>query len=142
MIKRLLFLVNTTSTPVIINATWNFNGDTTDQYNVYNGAAMNSPTYTTGYTNLTSTALSLIGSSSQYVQISEPFLSLSYVSFTVEIWLYPTALVSTQNYGLFGQCQTTSTDLQSTNSTIQTNSTTNRCHTKRFQSSQSKTDHV
>ena len=111
MIKRLLFLVNTTSTPVIINATWNFNGDTTDQSNVYNGAAMNSPTYTTGYTNLTSTALSLIGSSSQYVQISEPFLSLSYVSFTVEIWLYPTALVSTQNYGLFGQCQTTSTDL-------------------------------
>lgn len=72
---------------------------------------MNSASYTTGYTNLTSTALSLLGNSSQYVQISEPFLSLSYISFTVEIWLYPTALVSTQNYGLFGQCQTASKDL-------------------------------
>ncbi len=102
-------VATTTSLP-IITAIWNFNGNTDDQYNIYNGIAVNTPSYATGYTNLTGTALSFNAAASQYVNISNPFLNLTYRSFTVEIWFYPTTLVSS-DYGLFDQCQTASMDL-------------------------------
>ncbi len=107
-----MFLATTTSTtPLpIITAIWNFNNNTNDQYNIYNGIAVNAPTYATGYTNLTNTALKLNAPASQYVNISDPFLNLTYRSFTIEIWFYPTTLASS-DYGLFGQCQTASMDL-------------------------------
>jgi hypothetical protein len=104
-----LSVATTTSLP-IITAIWNFDGNTDDQYNIYNGIAVNTPSYATGYTNLTGTALKLNAAASQYVNISNPFLNLTYRSFTVEIWFYPTTLVSS-DYGLFGQCQTASMDL-------------------------------
>jgi hypothetical protein len=54
----------------------NFDNNTNDQYNNYNGIAMNTPNYTTGYTNLPDTALSLNAAASQYVQITDLFLNL------------------------------------------------------------------
>jgi hypothetical protein len=94
----------------IVTAFWDFDNNTNDQNNVYNGVPINAPSYVTGYTNLSSTALSLNGASSQYVSVASPFLNLTYRSFTIEIWLYPTILTSS-DYGLFGQCQTASMDL-------------------------------
>ncbi len=47
-------------------------------------------------------ALSLSASSSQYFLVSTPFLNLSYVSFTVEAWIYLTNL--TGDRPIFSQC--------------------------------------
>lgn len=104
-----MFVANVTTSPTVV-VLWNFDNNTNDQYNNYNGIAMNTPSYITGYTNLSNTALNFIGTTSQYVTIANPFLNLTYTSFTVEIWFYPTTLTS-GDYGLFGQCQTTSMDL-------------------------------
>lgn len=108
MFRFSIFLATTTSPP-IITAIWNFNNDTNDYYNNYNGVSANTASYVTGYTNLNNTAFSFISSSSQYVIINSPFLDLTNKSFTVEIWFYLTSL-SSGDYGLFGQCQTTSMD--------------------------------
>ncbi len=100
----------TTTALPIVTALWNFNSNTDDQYNNYNGVSVNTPAYVTGYSNLSNTALDFNGTSSEYVKIASPFLNLTYRSFTVEIWFYPTVLTSS-DYGLFGQCQTASMDL-------------------------------
>lgn len=78
-------------------------------YNNYNGIALNAPTYVTGYTGLNGKAMSFIGTSSQYVTVASPFFNLSYRSFTVEMWFYPTVL-SSADYGLFGQFEAFSMD--------------------------------
>ncbi len=104
-----MFVANSTAVPIVV-ALWNFDNNTNDQYNNYNGIAANTPIYTTGYTDLSNTALSFSAGTSQYVKIADPFLNLTYRSFTVEIWFYPTTL-SSGDYGLFGQCQIASMDL-------------------------------
>ena len=47
--------------------------------------------------------LTVTSTSSQYFTVSSPFLDLSYRSFTIEAWIYPT-LSSSTDYGIFGQC--------------------------------------
>ncbi len=47
---------------------------------------------------------------SQYVIVTTPYFNFTHRSFTVEVWFYPTLLTS-GDYGLFGQCQSTSTNL-------------------------------
>lgn len=93
-----------------MSAEWDFDGDTLDNYGTYNAAPYNGPTYVTGYTGQSNTALAFASSASQYVMMSSPFVDLSNKSFTVEMWFYSTTL-TTQDYGLFGQCQTPAKDL-------------------------------
>lgn len=93
-----------------MSAEWDFDGDTLDNYGTYNATAYNGPTYVTGYTGQSGTALAFDRNASQYVMMSSPFVDLSSKSFTVEMWFYST-IVTAQDYGLFGQCQTIATDL-------------------------------
>jgi hypothetical protein len=104
----LVFIATTTTTPVV-SAYWSLNNNTKDMYNNYNGVAMNGSTYVTGYIGLSGKALSFTANLSQYVTVASPFFNLSYRSFTVEMWFYPTTLPSVDS-GLFGQFQATSTD--------------------------------
>jgi len=91
-----------------VNALWTFDGNTNDQYNIYNAVAFNGPTYVTGYTGQNDTALAF--NDSQYVMMSSSFVDLTNKSFTIEMWFYPTMLTS-DDFGLFGQCQTPAPDL-------------------------------
>ncbi len=72
---------------------------------------MNSPSYVTGYTGLNNTALNCVRSSTQYVIVNTPYFNFTGRSFTVEFWFYATSLISSTDYGIFGQCQTATTDL-------------------------------
>ena len=109
IIRFTLFIATTIVTPAV-NALWTFDGNTNDQYNIYNAVPFNGPSYVMGYTGQNNTALSFDNASSQYVSISSPYVNLTYRSITVEMWFYPTTLTSA-DYGLFGQCQTTAKDL-------------------------------
>jgi len=104
-----LFIATTIITPTV-DALWSFDNNTNDQYGIYNAVPFNGPTYVTGYTGQSNTALDFDGSQTQYVSMSSSFVNLTYNSFTVEMWFYPTMLTS-GDFGLFGQCQTTSQDL-------------------------------
>ncbi|CAF4015453.1 unnamed protein product [Rotaria sp. Silwood2] len=101
----------TTQTTAVTIAYWSFDSITTDFYNVYNGVLMNSAPF---FSNTTTQpyvgiggGLSLTASSSQYFSVSSPFLDLTYKSFTIETWIYP-SISSTADYGIFGQCQCSS----------------------------------
>lgn len=93
----------------MVSILWTFDNTTDDIYNIYNGIAVNSPNYVTSYTGLGSEAINLTGSSSQYVKVDDPLFDFTYRSFTIEIWFYPT-LLTTSDFGLFGQCDTMTTD--------------------------------
>jgi hypothetical protein len=92
-----------------VDAIWNFDGNTNDLNLIYNGIAYNGPTFVTGYTGQSNTALAFDGNASQYVLITSPYMDLTNKSFTVEMWFYPTVLTS-DDYGLFGQCELNATD--------------------------------
>jgi hypothetical protein len=47
-------------------------------------------------------ALSLTAANNQSILVAAPFLNLSYTSFTIEAWIYPTLV--TGDRGIFGQC--------------------------------------
>jgi hypothetical protein len=101
------FLIATTASPIVISIYWTFDYTTADSYGIYNGTLMNGAGYVP-YTNTlvydgNSSALSLTAASNQSVLVSNPFLNLTYTSFTVEAWIYPTLLTSDR--GIFGQCQ-------------------------------------
>ena len=67
---------------------WAFDSDPNDLYNVYNGVAMNGATFVSpGYTGYGS-ALSLNGTASEYVLVSN-YKDMTYKGFTWEIWAYP-----------------------------------------------------
>ncbi|CAF3543909.1 unnamed protein product [Rotaria sp. Silwood1] len=100
----------TTVASVIVSAYWTFDNTIADSYGAYNGQLINSA----GYTSSTSTsvpyvghgqALNLVSTSSQSFLVSTSFFNLSYTSFTIEAWIYPTSLTSTVDRGIFGQCQ-------------------------------------
>ncbi|CAF1122983.1 unnamed protein product [Adineta ricciae] len=83
---------------------WSFDSNCNDMYNVYNGVPMNGASYTSpGYTGYGS-ALSLDGSSSQYVLVSN-YKDMRYTSFTWEVWSYPTNLTNFDNM-MLGMCET------------------------------------
>ena len=95
----------------MITAYWPFDNATTDLYNNYNGALINGASYFVATTNQPFVGigggLSLTASSSQYFSVTSPFLDLTYKSFTIEAWIYPT-ISSSSDYGIFGQCQCSS----------------------------------
>ncbi|CAF1188463.1 unnamed protein product [Adineta ricciae] len=96
----------TTTSPVPYSYIfWSFDSNCNDMYNVYNGVSMNGASYTSpGYTGYGS-ALSLDGSSSQYVLVSN-YKDMTYTSFTWEVWSYPTNLTNFDNM-LLSMCETT-----------------------------------
>ncbi|CAF1269137.1 unnamed protein product [Rotaria sordida] len=101
----------TATTTSVTIAYWSLDSVTTDLYNVYNGTLVNSASYFTNTTNQpyvgNGGGLSLTSSSSQYFSVSSPFLDLTYKSFTIEAWIYP-SISSSVDYGIFGQCQCSS----------------------------------
>ena len=96
----------TTMTPTFFSAAWTFDQTPNDSYGVYNGALMNTASYSAasasqpyiGY----GRALSLSASSNQSFMVSAPFLNLTYTSFTIEAWIYSTNI--TNDRGIFSQC--------------------------------------
>ena len=61
----------------MVSILWTFDNNTEDKYNTYNGIAVNNPSYVTGYAGLNSQALSLNGSSSQYVKVDDPLFEFN-----------------------------------------------------------------
>jgi hypothetical protein len=80
-----------------------------DLYNNFNGNAAYGLTYESGYLGY-GTGLFLIRSFSEYVTITSRQLLFNSSSFTIEVWIYPISL-TTADYGLFGQCQSNSTNM-------------------------------
>lgn len=99
------YLIATTIILPGVNALWSFDGHTLDTYGRYDAVSQNGPTYVTGINGQSGTALAIDQSASQYVVISSSFVDLTYKSFTVEMWFYPTALTELDT-GLFSQCET------------------------------------
>ena len=108
LVCPIFFTATTTAIPSQ-TVFWSLDNNTSDMYNNYNGVALNSPNYVIGYTGLNSSALSVTRSLSQYVIVTTPYFNFTYRSFTVELWFYPTLLTS-GDYGLFGQCQSTTSN--------------------------------
>ncbi|CAF3791703.1 unnamed protein product [Rotaria sp. Silwood1] len=93
------------------SAYWAFDNNALELYNSsLNGALSGSPSYVTGF-NQYGQAISLIRSSTQYVYITPTVLPFNSRSFTIEAWIYPISFSSSTEYGIFGQCQSTSTNL-------------------------------
>jgi len=81
-------------------AKWAFDGIFSDQMNTYNATAVNNPTFTTnGYVNQ---ALILNAASNQYLYTS--YIPLINASFTIELWLYPTAYPNPTDHSILGLC--------------------------------------
>ncbi|CAF3315874.1 unnamed protein product [Rotaria sp. Silwood2] len=99
-------LTTTTTVATVLSAFWTFDQTTADSYSVYNGTLVNSATYLLNSSTQPylgdGQALSLTSTSNQSFVISTPFFNLSYTSFTVEAWIYPTNLGSDR--GIIGQC--------------------------------------
>ncbi|CAF0905837.1 unnamed protein product [Didymodactylos carnosus] len=107
------FLANPLSNPFITEIEWQFDQNTQDYYNIYNGfpvfnnndnssqLSYVSPGYT-GY----GSALNLTQEQAVIIP-TPPYLNLSYSSFTFEVWLYPIqlSLERGQDNAILGQCQ-------------------------------------
>jgi hypothetical protein len=92
------------TTPSTVLASWKFENNLLDSGNVYNGYVTNGASYTSGYVNQ-----ALIVTSTQYMIVSSSFLTFASRSFTIEGWIFVTSITSSVDYGIFGQCQSTST---------------------------------
>ena len=102
-----VFLIPATteaSVPVV-SIFWNFDNNTKDLYNVYNGVASSisySPLGITGY----GAALSVPYSSSSRVTVSSPYINLRNRSFTVAEWVYPGTTMYANDYLIVALCPT------------------------------------
>ena len=86
------------------NVLWPFDNNYADALGVYNGSDINSPTFISpGYAGYGS-AVILDGTTMQYVTVTRSYHNLSYMSLTVEAWIYPRDLTSQQDYVLLNQC--------------------------------------
>ncbi|CAF0960085.1 unnamed protein product [Adineta steineri] len=81
---------------------WQFDNNTLDSISNFNGEAVNSPIYLTSGITGNGYALQLIRNNTQYVTITT-YQNFSYISFTVEMWIYPTLLNTSVFYALFSQ---------------------------------------
>jgi hypothetical protein len=87
-------------------AKWTFDGTFVDQMNTYNATSVNSPSFTAnGYVNQ---ALVLTAASNQYLYTS--YIPLINASFTIELWLYPTAYPNQTDNSILGLCTNLSSD--------------------------------
>lgn len=91
---------------------WPFDNTTNDLTNSYNSTSINNPSYFLQSTSQpyagVGQGLLLLTASSQYVSVDSPFIDFTFKSFTIEFWIYPTAMTSSVDYGLIGQCQCSS----------------------------------
>ncbi|CAF1024422.1 unnamed protein product [Adineta steineri] len=99
--------VTTGKSTIVTSIFWAFNSDYKDVYNVYNGATTNGATFSssvgiTGY----GSALSVPRTSSAYVSVFSPTLSLVNQSFTVAAWIYPTSTMYANDFPILVQCVT------------------------------------
>ncbi len=85
----------------ITTTLFTFNGNTNDQSGYVSGVVFGgvSPGYAGGYV---AQALYLLLSPLQYVQVLN--LNLAQQSFTIESWIYVPSFASSNDFGLFGQC--------------------------------------
>ncbi len=85
----------------IVTTFFPFNGNTNDQTGYVTGTVFGGTvlSYTAGYL---SQALNLLLIPLQYVQILN--LNLAQQSFTVQLWVYPQSVTSSNDMGIFGQC--------------------------------------
>ncbi|CAF3828348.1 unnamed protein product, partial [Adineta steineri] len=88
---------------------WQFDNNTLDSISNLNGVAVNSPTYVTPGITGSGYTLQLIRNNTQYVNITT-YQNFTYVSFTVEMWIYPTSLNTSVAYALFAQRDYSGTD--------------------------------
>ncbi|CAF0903596.1 unnamed protein product [Adineta steineri] len=88
---------------------WPMENNAVDIISGLNGEGANSPTYVTPGITGSGYALKLIRTSKQYIKIPT-FKSFVDVSFTVEMWIYPTILISGELFGLFTQYDKSSKD--------------------------------
>ncbi|CAF1523708.1 unnamed protein product [Rotaria sp. Silwood1] len=108
-----MYLLATTTTTAqnVASAFWSFDSNALELYNsALDGALSGSPTYTTSFAGYGS-AIYFIRSSAQYVYITPKVLPFNSRSFTIEAWIYPIGFSSSNDYGIFGQCQATSYNL-------------------------------
>lgn len=81
-------------------ASWLFNGNYVDQLNNYNATPTDPMSFTNhGYVNQ---AIQFVANGNRTLNV--PPMSLSYISFTIDVWLYITGLWNVQNHGIFGYC--------------------------------------
>ncbi|CAM4773690.1 unnamed protein product [Rotaria magnacalcarata] len=100
----------TTTAQDIASAYWPFDNNALELYNTgIDGTPSGSPTYTTSFLGY-GAAMSLTRSSSQYVYITPTIIPFNSRSFTVEAWIYPISFSTSNDYGIMGQCQVTSTN--------------------------------
>ncbi|CAF1367561.1 unnamed protein product, partial [Didymodactylos carnosus] len=100
----------TTNAPFTTMILWTFDGDANDFSGIYNGQAVNNPTYISpGYTGYGS-MLRLQGALNQSVVVTTPVLNLAYTSLTMEAWIYPMNVSSNADDSIFSQCQALATD--------------------------------
>lgn len=101
----------TTTTTTSINQSpsrWPFDGNLLDSISIFNGIAVNSPTYQNPGINGYGSALSIVRANNQYVNVPT-YRNLTYQSFTVSLWFYWT-LSSSSDFGLFGQFHSQAND--------------------------------
>ncbi|CAF3071697.1 unnamed protein product [Rotaria sp. Silwood2] len=91
------------------SAFWNFDNNALESFNSYDGVTSGSPSYTTSLLGH-GAAISLTSSSAQYVSVSSKQVLFNSTSFTIEAWIYPISL-TTSDHGIFGQCQNTITNM-------------------------------
>jgi hypothetical protein len=95
------------------NIAWNFDNTLQDQFNIYNGIGSNGPTFRAPGYNGDGACLYLNSSFNQSVSIISPFLSMSNISFSVEVWMYPNTLnnaTTNSDNAIFGQFESITTD--------------------------------
>ncbi|CAF4165438.1 unnamed protein product, partial [Adineta steineri] len=81
---------------------WKFDNNALDNISNLDGVGVNLPSYVTPGITGSGYALQLIRNNTQYVTITT-YQNFSYVSFTVEMWIYPTLLNTSVFYALFSQ---------------------------------------
>ena len=92
--------------PSNLVATWPFDSTFLDETTAYSASPINNPTFIThGYLNQ---ALVLNSSASQWLVTS--YIPLGNMSFTVDAWLYPTALLFAKDHSILGLCPFISND--------------------------------
>lgn len=105
-------LATTTTTSAYVgDAYWSLDNHTNELSDSnLNANVIGSPTYTVGFDGYGS-ALCMNKSAVQYAYISPTVLPFNSRSFTIEAWIYPTALVSSNHYSILGQCQSRTSNL-------------------------------
>lgn len=81
-------------------AWWKFESNVEDSANHYHGSMQDGAVYVDGYVGR---ALSI--QAVQYMYVNTPFINLANRPFTMEAWIFLTSINTTEETGIFGQCE-------------------------------------